>query len=94
MIRWKFTDAGCGGGKDGVSANQLVNLPPHLPFQVKHLRHALLDVLGSSDTLCQAGSPTKGGVEKRLETKQTEMTVNRKIIRIIKPDKLSLLCSR
>ena len=94
MIRWKVTDAGCGGGKDGVSADQLVDLPPHLPLQLKHLRHTLLDVLGSSDTLCQAGGPTKGCGEKRLETKQTEMTVNRKIIRIIKPDKLSLLSSR
>ena len=94
MIRWKVTDAGCGGGKDGVSADQLVDLPPHLPLQLKHLRHTLLDVLGSSDALCQAGGPTGGGVEKRLETKQTEILVNCQINRFIKPDKLSLLCSR
>ena len=69
MIRWKVTDAGCRGAKDGVSADQLVDLPPHLPLELKHLRHTLLDVLGSSDTLSQAGSPTGRGVEKDLNRK-------------------------
>ena len=86
MIRWKFTDAGCRGAKDGVSADQLVDLSPHLPLQFKHLRHTLLDVLGSSDALCQAGSPTSRGVEKSLEPKQAETASNCEINRVIRPD--------
>ena len=90
MIRWKVTDAGCRGAKDGVSADQLVDLSPHLPLQLKHLRHALLDVLGSGDTLCQAGGPTGRGVEKsQNQNKQKQHLINR----VIKPDKFSLLCS-
>ena len=92
MIRWKVTDAGCGGAKDGVSADQLVDLPPHLPLELKHLRHALLDVLGSGDALCQAVSPTGRGL-KRLEAKQAEIPSSCQINGVIKPDKFSLLCS-
>ena len=84
---WKVTDAGCRGAKDGVSADQLVDLPPHLPLQFKHLRDALLDILGSSHTLCQAGSPTRKEVLKRVRTEKNEIN------RGMKPDQFSLLCS-
>ena len=63
-MKGKITDAGSGGAEDGFCADQLVDLPPHLPLELEHLGHALLDVLGPGDTLCQAGSPTRKNVEK------------------------------
>ena len=60
---YKATDAGGGGAQDGLGANQLVHLAPHLPLEVEHLGHALLHVLRPSDTLCQACRPTRRYVE-------------------------------
>ena len=71
-MKGKITDAGSGGAEDGFCADQLVDLPPHLPLELEHLGHALLDVLGPGDTLCQAGSPTRKKRRKGLNQNRSK----------------------
>ena len=52
-----LTDAGGGGGHDGLVVNYRINGAPDLLLEVEILRDALLDVLGPLDTLGQAVGP-------------------------------------